>query len=301
MSGKKCYCTCTWVFFGMLAEFTFVILAQDIVPIQVPIKCKKSERGYKIVTLEMIEPHSLVAFLFNGVGIQIGDDKVQAFWQHHRSVNSSFLESYQGSDHHIPLGLYGDGARARQIAYMPVEKVVGVWLNLPLWRPKSARHSRFLLFAIDEEDCYGRKTMNAVYKRIVWSLNHMFHGRWPTHDPDGNLLGNPNAGTMLTPDNKAFALVEHRGDWVYFKWLLGFRSSWKAGASAPVCYRCAAYGTGDPRSQYYHVGENSPCWETEYDKCTFLAEEMPRTDPCCLLAFPLQGGPFSTSMILLET
>ena len=254
-----------------------------------PVKCEnksKAPRGFEIQTLGMIEPHSLVAYLFNDAGIYIDQEKIEAFWKHHQDVQSPFLESFDGTNGHIPIGLYGDGARARQQAYMPVEKVVGIFLNLPLWRPKSARYSRFLLFSIQEDLCFGRKTLNAVYRRIVWSLNHMFLGQWPTHAPDGSVLTSKKAGQSLTPDGKMFALTEHRGDWCFFKWVLGFKSSWKAGTNAPVCYRCAAYGSGDPSQQYYHIGENAPCWRTEYNNVEFICKEMPDVDVCHL--FQLQ-------------
>ena len=203
-----------------------------------------------MVNLEVVDPHQLVSYLFNQCGLHIDDDKVQAFWQHHRAVKSPFMDVYTGGDSHIPLGLYGDGARARQIAYQAPEKVIGIFLNLPLFRPRSARHARYLLFSIDEELCFGRKTLNAVYNRLTWSLNHLFRGRWPTHGPGGEQLTSPNAGSLVTPDGKEFALVEHRGDWSFMKWVFGLKSSWKAGTNAPVCYQCRAYGKGPLNDRY---------------------------------------------------
>lgn len=183
---------------------------------------------------------------------------------------------------HVPVGLYGDGAKARQQAYQLPEKVVGIFLNLPLWRPKSSRLSRFLIFAIEEDLCFGRRTLNAIYARITWSLNHMFFGKWPEKGPAGENLTDPRAGTLLTPDGKKFALTEHRGDWRFMKWVLGFRSSWKAGTTAPVCYRCSAWGKGPPATQYFHVGENAATWATEYNRTQFILNEMPAVDPCLL-------------------
>ena len=239
-----------------------------------------------MVNLEVVDPHQLVSYLFNQCGLQIDGDKVQTFWQHHRAVKSPFMDVYTGGDSHIPLGLYGDGARARQIAYQAPEKVIGIFLNVPLFRPKSARHARYLLFSIEEELCFGRKTLNAVYNRLTWSLNHLFHGRWPTHGPRGERLTSPKAGSLITPDGKQFAVVEHRGDWSFMKWLFGLKSSWKAGTNAPVCYQCRAYGKGPLSERYYHVGENAPAWSTEHTLVSFLAEEMPATDPCISTVIP---------------
>lgn len=256
----------------------FYAMTKDISTVKAPVKNIKSPHGYDMVDLEMIDPHALIAHLFNEAGVSIEESKVGIFWKHHQEVKSPFFQAFDGTDGHIPVGLYGDGARARQQAYMPPEKVVGIFINLPLWRPKSSRHSRFLLFSIEEDLCFVRKTINAIYRRITWSLNHAFFGRWPLKGPDGEILSG-KAGQLLTPDGKRFVLTEHRGDWNFFKWVLGFRSSWIAGKNVPVCYRCAAYAKGAPNQHYYHVGENAWCWDTEYNRTRFLAEETPTTDP----------------------
>jgi hypothetical protein len=261
-------------------------LSEETSYVRAPIKNTKTPEGFEMVNLEVVDPHQLVTYLFNQCGLQIDGDKVQTFWQHHRAVKSPFMDVYTGGESHIPLGLYGDGARARQIAYQAPEKVIGLFLNVPLFRPKSARHARYLLFSIEEELCFGRKTLNAVYNRLTWSLNHLFHGRWPTHGPRGERLTSPKAGSLITPDGKQFAVVEHRGDWSFMKWLFGLKSSWKAGTNAPVCYQCRAYGKGPLSERYYHVGENAPAWSTEHTLVSFLAEEMPATDPCISTVIP---------------
>ena len=253
---------------------------KEVVYVRAPIACPKAKdpRGFEEVDLPMLDPHAVIAYLFNEAGVEIGMHKVEAFWKHHQQVGSPFLETFDGTNQHVPLGLYGDGARARQQAYQEPEKVVGLFINLPLWRPRSARHSRFLIFAIEEHLCVGRRTMNRIYQRITWSLNHLFTGRWPSHDMLGNPINSAKAGTFLTVDQKKFALTEHRGDWSFYKWLLGFRSSWKAGTNVPVCYRCAAYGAGHPSTHYYHVGENAQVWGTIYNASEFIAREMPTSE-----------------------
>ena len=262
--------------------FRMVCLDKELVTVVAPIKNDKAPGGFETVELEMLDPHALVAFLFNDCGVVLPDEKVARFWQHHEEVKSPFLTAYDGTHFHVPVGLYGDGAKARQQAYQLPEKVVGIFLNLPLWRPKSSRLSRFLIFAIEEDLCFGRRTLNAIYARITWSLNHMFFGKWPEKGPAGENLTDPRAGTLLTPDGKKFALTEHRGDWSFMKWVLGFRSSWKAGTTAPVCYRCSAWGKGPPATQYFHVGENAATWATEYNRTQFILNEMPAVDPCLL-------------------
>ena len=176
----------------------------------------------------------------------------------------------------------GTGARCRQQAFRPVEKVFGFFLSLPLWRPKSSRFSRWLLSSIDESLLYQRKTLNAIFRRIAWSINSMFWGRFPTVDENGLHLNHPRSGRHLTRCHSSFAFTELRGDWSFYHLIFGLHSSWKAGANKSVCYLCEAYGKGQPQNQYWNIEENCPCWGTIHTKASFLAKEMPDEDVCIL-------------------
>ena len=233
----------------------------------------------------MLEPHKVIQYLFDEVGISIPQEAVQRFWDHNHSVNAPWLEGCDASRNHMPIGLYGDGARCRQQSYKPVEKVFGIFLSLPLWRPKSARFSRWLLFSIDETLLLGRKTLNRVFALITWSINSMFFGRFPRVDMFGQRLPADSGGQPLTENGLCFALTEFRGDWSYYKLIFGLNSSWKGGANVPVCYLCQAFGKGPPANQYYNIDENAHCWGTIYNKVEFLAQEMPNEDICSLAHF----------------
>ena len=89
-----------------------------------PIKNVKLRAGYEWVDMPMIEIHSLLTYLFDEVGIEISAEKVSAFWEHNEAVASPWMSACTGiSPDTMPLGLFGDGARARQQAFRPVEKV----------------------------------------------------------------------------------------------------------------------------------------------------------------------------------
>lgn len=237
---------------------------------RVPIKNTKLPAGHEWVDMEMVQLHSLLAYLFDEVGIDIPPQQVSAFWEHHEAVGSPWMSECNGISHDtLPLGIFGDGARARQQAFRPAEKIVGIFANLPLFRPRSARQSRFLLFCIDESLLYGRQTLNCIYRRIVWEINLLRDGMSP-------------AGTKATKQGLKFALVEHRGDWSFFKQLFGFNSSWIGGANCSVCFLCEAYARGPCNNQYYHVGRQAHCWATEYDRVGFIARQMPDRDICYL-------------------
>ena len=247
-----------------------------------PVKNTKVPCGYEMVQLELFEPHTIVSYLFDHCGVQIDEELVKVYWDHHRSVQSPWVQNCDATSRHVPLALFGDGARCRQQTYKPVEKVFGFFISLPLWRPKSARFSRWLLSSIDESLLFGRKTLNCVLARITWSINLLFWGLWPTHGPCNEEIDSPRKGQQITTDGRVFALTELRGDWSYFKQVFGLQSSWKAGTNASVCFKCSAWGIGPPSHHYYHIGPRAHVWTTEYSLASFLANEMPETDVCIL-------------------
>ena len=92
-----------------------------------PIKAPKAPQGFERVLLEVLEPHKVINYLFDECGVEIPMSHVRAFWHHFRSVNVPWLENCDATDAHVPIALYGDGARCRQQAYKPVEKVLGIF------------------------------------------------------------------------------------------------------------------------------------------------------------------------------
>ena len=165
---------------------------------------------YEMKQLELLEPFSVVKYMFETAGVAIDYSDVKAFWSHHWEVGSPWASDTTATDQHIPLGLHGDAAKVRQVAFQPAEKVLGIWLNAPLWRPKSVRASRWLLCAIHEADLYQHHTLNSIYHRIVWSLNCLHDGLYPSTGPSGEQLEGiqkERAGTPICGGKK----IRHRG------------------------------------------------------------------------------------------
>lgn len=241
-----------------------------------PLKCKRSTRGYVVREVGIVDPLSIMDYVFNTVGINIENQKVFDYWSHYQRVNAAWAQCHPGLEKKsMPCGLYGDACRVR-----PGEKVLGIFLNLPLFRPRSIRCSRFLLIGIQEELMYKRKTLDAILRFVVWRMNLLIVGRWPTCDIDGNLLTRRSdlkrAGQEVVKD-MTFAVTELRGDWVYMKEVLSFRSSWKGGSRFPVCFQCEARAV-EP-NLYYQVHEDSHVWTTIYPTLIdFLVQQMP-SDP----------------------
>ena len=244
--------------------------------IKVPLKPEPDSKGYVMEEIGILDPVSIISYLFNTVGILIPDIDVKKYWDHYRSepVSARWALNHPATNEAIPCGLYGDSCKIRQ-----GEKMLGIYMNLPLFRPRSIRSSRFLLVAVQEELMYKRKTLDCIWRHIVWRMNLLVAGKYPHCDINGVPLQGPQlqlAGSEVVP-GKTFAVTELRGDWVWWKECLSFRSSWKAGALFPVCFKCEARAV-EP-FLYYHVGEDSHVWQTEYTTLAdFLTNQMPQ-DP----------------------
>ena len=231
-------------------------------------------RGFEYDDLEVLDPLSIVAYLFDYIGISIPEETVEQYWSHYRSaeINSPWAIEHPAGNRHVPMGFYGDSCKIRQ-----GEKMIGLFFNLPLWRPKSIRCSRFLLTAFREEHAYKRHTLDAVLRYLVWRFNLLLEAKYPSCGINGEPLPPQyaqRAGQDVVRGGRKFAITEVRGDWHWFKEVFSFKSSWKGGNKFPICFKCEARSI-EPHL-YYKVQPDSPCWTTEYDLPEFLVHQMPR-------------------------
>ena len=253
---------------------------QETATLRAPVKDLKSKRGFKWIEIELLEPFSVVQYLWNTVRLDVGEKNVQRFWTEHRPRGTPWALKSESTDF-VPLGIYGDGCRIRQIAHQPTQKAIGIFLNCPIFRPNNARASRWLLCTVDENLLYKHVTLNRIYARIVWSLNCLWEDRFPTCGPSGEPLPERfqrRAGQAIT--GRRFQVVEVRGDWAWHKLVFRFNSSWQAGARKPVCFACPAVKSGECR--YHNVTDSSKLWEKMYTHEEFLRKEMPAVGPSCL-------------------
>ena len=168
-----------------------------------------------------------------------------------------------------------------QINNAPYDKVAGVFLNLPLFRPKSSRLSRYLLFALEiNKVISAQETYYPLLAKIVESCNFATeHGVQGRH----------------------FLLSEFRGDQLWFRQLFQHVSWWK---SLNVCFRCRA--TSDPDSPLnYLLNGSENGWETTCRSTNdFLLEELP--SPMCpwsirLVSYLGSAIPFEARMWISTT
>ena len=232
-------------------------------PTLITVPTKTPEGAVVESELPVILPHVLLEYLLKDCGLCLEDEQVLAYWRHMEEVQDPWALSTKdfraASQEPVwTLGLYGDEA-CMQINNAPYDKIVGIYLNVPLFRPKSSRLSRYLLFAIE-----GTKTVSAeatffpILRALVDSCNKA---------SEEGVLG------------RRFLVSEIRGDQLWNKFLFQHISWWKA---TKVCFRCSACAT--PSSLSYLINGSQQGWETTLRSTNqFVLEELPET-PCHLFA-----------------
>ena len=107
---------------------------EDTVVLKVPLRNSENTKKVEEGEIHVLDPLSVISYLYNVIGIDIPEERVNAYWQHYRSAEcgADWAKASPASDSHVPIGLYGDACRVRQ-----GEKMTGIFMNLPLFRPQN--------------------------------------------------------------------------------------------------------------------------------------------------------------------
>lgn len=223
----------------------------------------------------IMDPHLIMAYLFNKANLNVNADVVRNYWQHYQNLEEPW--AMDAGLERIPLGLYGDSARVTTC--FGQENVVGIFMNIPLWRPMSIRASRFLVTAIQEEMLHKHFTLDAIFKRVTWSINLLWDGLHPTCGPDGEPLPSflaARAGLPITSDQRTFGLTEIRGNWGWHKKVWRFKASW---TGHDICHVCKARAVGPWEDLYWNF-ESAGWMSANFTLVEFLALRMPARGLC---------------------
>ena len=159
-------------------------------------------------------------------------------------------------------------------------------MNLVIFRPRSVRYSRFLLWSCDSSLLYLNRTTNAVLRWVVWSFNWMHEGLNPTSRPGNRPLSDgerQRAGQYLTSGQHKFQVVELRGDWEWHKAIWQFKSSWKGGVNMGICFKCPAMAkSNDTGLLYWNTDEDSTWCQNEFGTVEFISQLLPSSHICLL-------------------
>lgn len=148
---------------------------QEIERIWVPVSDEKIPAGYRLEQQPILFPHRLMAFVFNTCQLEIAKADVHQFWDN--AIRAGEPYAKPAMRERIPLGFYGDAAQL--ITKSRVEKLLCFWMNIPIFRPKSIRYSRFLLWSGDVSQLYKTRTIYTVLRWLVWSFNTLHEGVHP--------------------------------------------------------------------------------------------------------------------------
>jgi len=239
----------------------------------------KSPAKFRLEQQPMLFPHRIISFLFDVCGLEIAPSDLHKFWD--TAIANGVPGADETSRNRIPLGFYGDAAQL--VTRVRKEKLTCFFLNLPLFRPRSIRCSRFILWACDTALLYLNRTTNTILRWIVWSLNALYVGLNPSNRPGGRDLTEKEkarAGTPITNGHHLFQVTELRGDWEFHKALWQFRSSWKA---INICFRCPAKSKCEESGLLYWNDNLDSEWsKQEYNTNEFISQMLPDRHLCAL-------------------
>ena len=256
---------------------------QELERVWVPVACEKCPAGYRMEQQLMLFPHRIMTYLFNECKVEIPAAEVDRFWSNAMAGGETYAT--EESRGRIPLGFYGDSAQL--ITKYRYEKMMCFFINIPIFRPKAVRYSRFLIWSCDNSLLYKNRTTNAVLRWVVWSLNFLYDGINPTCRPGNRPLSAgecQRAGQPVTNAHHKFQVVELRGDWEFHKFIWNYRCSWKGGVNMGICFRCPAMAKSpDDGLLYWNYHDNSTWSQRDFDTVDFITQRLPRSHICPLV------------------
>ena len=229
--------------------------------VKVPVKVPGDKVSEEALPVQL--PYDIMCHLIQKCNLDLEKTLVDGYWKHLQNVGDSWAWSTQrfreihGNCNCWPLGFYGDEA-VLSIQNNPGNKILGLTLNCPLFRPRSTRLSRYLLFSVESDKIVSIKaTLYPVLQVLVDSFNR--------------LTEEGISGTY-------FLVSEIRGDQVFFRQIFRHRSWWR---SKDMCFRCRA--TAVPGLLNYCIYESNSGWaHTLRSTDDFIKEELPDDTPCFL-------------------
>ena len=248
--------------------------------IDIPVKVertKSTDPFYRIESWPIMYPHSIISFLYRSTSFNIPKSAVKHFWKTSRENQEPWALWSKAGDTCIPIGLYGDGVTIH--LKVGSESIASLSLSFPLWRPRSCRSSRFLMFCIPERILFGQLTLNCVLRKIVWSCNAAYEGYHPTWMPHGPLSENLSkfAGQKLCPGSETFTVTELRGDWAWHRKTFQFRARWQG---LEVCHACGAKANGPWIARYYNFSGTAEWENNPFSEAQIIARMLPDDNVC---------------------
>ena len=198
----------------------------------------------------MLDPHDVLHYVHTVLDLTVEPESVRSYWRRAAENNAGWATNQPDHDI-IPVGIYAD--ETKYGTHESQDKILAIFLNLVLFRPKNIRLSRFLICTIRSKFLLpGTETLYPIFRRIVWSMGWASKNLFPTNGYMGSTLSakdQQNAGKSL---GAKFFVTELRGDLAWHKLIWGFEDGW---SSTRVCFFCEATGTGRQKRSILRT-----CW-----------------------------------------
>lgn len=208
---------------------------------KLPVKLASGDKGEESLPLHL--PFDIVNYLICECHLDIDNCLLSNFWSHREAVGDNWAltthEFRRVAGVVWPLGFYGDEA-AMGLVLAPTNQVFGLFLNFPLFRPKSTRMSRYLIWSIESDKILSiEETVYPVLAEITASFNKL---------------------TETGVRGIRFLLSEIRGDQVFFHMIFKHKSWWKA---TNMCFRSKAIAGPGPFSYCkYELSRSNDNWNS---------------------------------------
>lgn len=160
----------------------------------------------------MYDPHVLLSYWFDDIGLKIDPGVVTKYWDDAAARGCPWALQEPQPRNRMPVKIFGDDC----VYDEQLNKAYGLVLSLPLWRPKSARNSRFLLWAQKSNQFAGFEGLLPLLARMVWSLNLAYN------EP-------------LPKSGLRFAVCEIGGDWSWNRFFWKMDRHWNSHTPCPFC------------------------------------------------------------------
>ena len=110
-------------------------------------------------------------YLFDDAGLQLDPATVKSFWDDARSHGVPWALSVEDDIYRVPLKIFGDDARYGKKSG---EQLYAIFLSSPLFRPRCARQSRWLLWSIRSSLFLGQGVCASILKDFESILSGVF-------------------------------------------------------------------------------------------------------------------------------
>ena len=159
-------------------------LFEDPVLLEIPIKLDDGgidSTGYfkrGSMKLPLLLPHEVLHYVHTELDLTVDSESVRSYWRR-ASENGAGWALLQDDYDAIPVGIYAD--ETKYGLHESQEKILAIFLNLVLFRPKNIRLSRFLLCSIQSKLLLpGTDTLYPIFNRILWSMGWASKGLFPS-------------------------------------------------------------------------------------------------------------------------